>query len=312
MGRLIDGKWVKTSIITSDDSGAYDRIPRSFLDKIGSEKYPAESGRYHLYVSYACPWAHRTLIMRELKGLSEHISLSVVHPDMLEYGWKFDSSFAGATEDHLFNKSHLHEIYTLAQSDVSTSVTVPVLFDKSTNSIVNNESSEIIRIFNTAFNSFTNNKDDYYPEHLQSEINQWNDEIYDKVNNGVYKAGFSKSQKAYDKAVTELFQCLDKLDKHLDTNQYLVGEKLTEADIRLLTSLIRFDDVYAVHFKCSYRKIKDYKNLSAYLQRLFELPAVKKTTFMDHIKRHYYYSHEELNPCRIIAKTSSVIYTDEF
>ncbi|MEC9282939.1 MAG: glutathione S-transferase family protein [Bdellovibrionota bacterium] len=312
MGRLIDGKWVKTSIITSDDSGAYDRIPRSFLDKIGNDKYPAESGRYHLYVSYACPWAHRTLIMRELKGLEEHISLSVVHPDMLDYGWKFDSSFPEASKDHLFNKSHLHEIYTLAQSDVSTSVTVPVLFDKQTNSIVNNESSEIIRIFNTAFNSITKNEKDYYPENLRSQIDEWNEEIYDKVNNGVYKAGFSKKQKVYDKAVTELFQCLDKIESQLENKDFLVGEQLTEADIRLVTSLIRFDDVYAVHFKCSYKKIKEYKNLSRYLAKLFEIPAIRNTTFMDHIKRHYYYSHEELNPCRIIAKTSSLVYTDEF
>ncbi len=302
MGKLVDGKWVKTSIITSDDKGQYDREPRSFLETIGKdhERFQPESGRYHLYVSYACPWANRTLILRELKNLTEHISVDVVDPDMLEYGWSFDSSKDGATGDSLYGKKYLHEIYQKADPEASTSVTVPVLWDKKHETIVNNESSEIIRIFNQAFNDLTGNTDDYYPKNLQAEIDQWNDEIYPAVNNGVYKSGFAKNQEAYEKAVTELFRVLDKIDQHLDGKDYLVGNQLTEADIRLIPSLLRFDVVYFTHFKCNIKRIADYKNLSRYTRNLYENEAIRKTTNFDHIKRHYYYSHEELNPQRIV------------
>ncbi len=302
MGKLVDGEWVKTSIITSDDKGQYDRLPRTFLDTISKdhERFQPESGRYHLYVSYACPWANRTLIFRELKNLTDHISVDVVDPDMLEYGWSFDASKDGATGDSLYGKKYLHEIYQKADSKVSTSVTVPVLWDKKLETIVNNESSEIIRIFNQSFNDLTGNTDDYYPKNLQSEIDQWNDEIYPAVNNGVYKSGFAKNQEAYEKAVTELFRVLDKLDQHLEGKDYLVGNQLTEADIRLIPSLLRFDVVYFTHFKCNIKRIADYKNLSRYTRNLYENEAIRKTTNFDHIKRHYYYSHEELNPQRIV------------
>lgn len=301
MGRLVDGKWVKTSIITSDDSGSYDRIPRSFLDEISPEsKYQPEKDRYHLYVSYACPWAHRTLIYRELKNLQDFFPVSVVSPDMLEEGWTFDISFPGSTGDHNYQSQYLREIYQKAQSDVSTSVTVPIVWDKQNETIVNNESSQIIRFFNTAFNELTGNHDDYYPKELRGEIDKWNDLIYDNVNNGVYKSGFARNQKAYEKAVTSLFDVLDQIESHLEGKDFLVGNQLTEADIRLYPTLIRFDAVYFTHFKCNLKRIKDYSNLSRYLKSLYERDAFKKTTHIDHIKRHYYYSHEELNPKRIV------------
>jgi glutathionyl-hydroquinone reductase len=304
LGQIIDGKWVKKSIVTSDESGQYDRIPRSFLDTISPDhpKYQPESGRYHLYVSYACPWAHRTLLFRAFKDLQDHISVAVVSPDMLDMGWTFSTQFSGTTGDTLYGKEYLFEIYQKAQSDVTTSCTVPILWDKKTESIVNNESSQIIRIFNQAFDDITGNQLNFYPDHLADEIDQINEEIYHKVNNGVYRAGFAKNQEAYDKAVTELFATLDKLDTHLQKHPYLVGGVLTEADLRLLPTLLRFDAVYFGHFKCNLRQIKEYQGLSQYVSSLFEHPQVQETTFMDHIQRHYYYSHEFLNPQRIVPK----------
>ncbi len=302
MGRLVDGEWVKTSIITSDDSGAYDRVPRSFLDKISPDHktYKPESGRYHLYVSYACPWATRALIFRKLKKLEDHISVDVVHPDMLEYGWSFSKDFPGSTGDSLHGFDHLKDVYLKADSNVSTTVTVPVLWDKKTNSIVNNESSEIIRIFNSAFNEITGDKKDYYPESLREEIDAINEQVYHDVNNGVYKSGFAKEQDVYEEAVTKLFKTLDELENRLESKDYLVGDQLTEADIRLVVTLLRFDPVYFGHFKCNLQRIKDYKNLSRYTKNLYEIDAVRESTFFDHIKRHYHYSHEEINPQRIV------------
>ncbi len=302
MGRLVDGQWVKTSIITSDNKGQYDRLPRTFLDTISAEHktFQPESGRYHLYVSYACPWANRTLIYRSLKNLEDHISVDVVHPDMLELGWTFDKDKSGANGDSLYGAKLLQEIYQKADPKVSTSVTVPVLWDKKTETIVNNESSQIIRIFNKEFNQLTGNNDDYYPEALQTEIDTWNEEIYHSVNNGVYKSGFARNQKSYEKAVIELFRVLDKIDSHLEGKDYLVGGQLTEADIRLIPTLTRFDLVYFTHFKTNLKRIADYKNLSRYTRNLFELGAIRNTTNFEHIKRHYYYSHESLNPQRIV------------
>ena len=302
MGRLVDGKWVASSVITSDKKGAYQRIPRSFRDCISVDhpKFQPESGRYHLYISYACPWAHRAMIYRSLKSLEPHISFSVVHPDMLESGWSFDKSFDGATGDDLFGCQHLMEIYTKAQPDVSTSVTVPVLWDKKENTIVNNESAEIIRIFNKGFDSLTGNSQDYYPASQQQEIDQLNEQIYDTVNNGVYRAGFAKNQDVYNEAVNQLFATLDQLDKRLGQTQYLCGDHFNEADLRLIPTLLRFDVVYHTHFKCNVRRIRDYTSLWRYTLELFEVPAIKSTTNFDHIKRHYYYSHEGINPHRII------------
>ena len=313
MGKLVDGKWIEGSIISSDSSGAFDRKPRTFREVIAKDHavYTPDSGRYHLYVSYACPWAHRVLIYRELKELQEHISVSVVHPDMLEKGWGFakhsEEVFVGTTEDPIFGSTHLYEVYQKAQADISTSVTVPILWDKKTNTIVNNESSEIIRIFNTAFNDLTGNTDDYYPVEHQAEIDTLNDEIYESVNNGVYRSGFAQSQAAYDMAVQSLFRTLDKLDAHLEGKEFLVGEKLTEADIRLIPTLVRFDLVYYIHFKCSQKRIADYTHLSRYTKQLYQLDAVRNTINFEHIKRHYYFSHESINPHRIVPLIGNLL-----
>lgn len=302
MGTLVNGEWIKGSVISSDKKGSFDRKPSTFRDGISADHavFKPESGRYHLYVGYACPWAHRALIYRVLKQLEEHISVSVVHPDMLEMGWSFATDFPGATGDDLFGAEYLHQIYQRAQDDITTSATVPILWDKKTGRIVNNESSEIIRFLNTAFNQLTGNTDDYYPQALRSEIDAWNDKIYHNVNNGVYRSGFAKTQAAYEEAVVGLFAVLDELDAHLQGKDYLVGNQLSEADVRLIPTLLRFDSVYYVHFKTNVRRISDYKNLSRYTRNLYQLDAVKNTTYFDHIKRHYYYSHESINPQRIV------------
>ena len=310
MGMLVDGKWEKGSIVKSDNKGSYERLPRSFRSFISSDDpiFKPESGRYHLYVSYACPWATRTLIYRLLKGLENHISVSVVHPDMEDFGWKFDNTFNNATEDHLFGLKHLYELYQKADSNITTSVTVPVLWDKKTSTIVNNESSEIIRMFNSSFNELTGNKLDYYLEEKRDEIDRLNDLIYHSINNGVYKAGFSKTQESYEEAVSALFSTLDILDEMLCKNRFLLGDEITEADLRLIPTLLRFDIVYVTHFKCNIRRIKDYKNLSRYVRDLYEISAIKETTELNHIKRHYYYSHETINPYRIIPKGPQDIF----
>jgi putative glutathione S-transferase len=310
MGMLVDGKWIEGSIVKSDKKGAYDRQPRSFRDFISTEHpiFKPETNRYHLYISYACPWANRALIYRKLKGLEEHISISVVHPDMLKTGWHFDDSYTGATKDHLFDFSNLSEVYLKADPKITTSVTVPVFWDKKTNTIVNNESSEIIRMLNSSFNELTGNKDDYYPEDKRDQIDTLNEKIYHTINNGVYKSGFAKTQEAYDRAVLSLFDSLDEIELILENNKFLTGDTLTEADLRLIPTLLRFDIVYVTHFKCNMRRIKDYKNLSRYTKELYEINAIKETTNLDHIKRHYYYSHETINPFRIIPQGPSEIF----
>ena len=304
MGKLINGNWIAKSIITSDNTGAYDRLPRTFLDNISKEHkvFQPESNRYHLYVSYACPWATRTLIFRKLKSLDNHISVSVVHPDMLEDGWVFDNSFPGATEDHLYHKKFLREIYQKADSKVTTSVTVPILWDKKTETIVNNESSQIIRILNSSFNELTGNYVDFYPKHKREQIDKINNQIYENINNGVYKSGFARTQEAYDIAVTKLFKTLDYLDEILCHSKYLINDELTEADLRLIPTLLRFDAVYVTHFKCNIKRIIDYPNLIRYVKDMLLIPAVKQTYKLDHIKRHYFFSHEQINPWRIIPK----------
>ena len=304
MGKLIDGKWTTGSIVTSSSSGAYQRLPRTFLETISKEHktFKPESNRYHLYVSLACPWATRTLIYRQLKCLDKHITVSVVHPDMLEDGWKFDDSFLGATIDHLYGKKFLREIYQKADQSITSSVTVPVLWDKKTETIVNNESSQIIRIFNSNFNDLTGNQNDYFPRNKKAEIEEMNELIYESINNGVYKSGFALTQKAYENAVIRLFEVLDELDKILGKSKYLVDDIITEADLRLIPTLLRFDCVYVTHFKCNIKRIIDYKNLHRYMKDLLKVPAIKNTFNIDHIKRHYFYSHESINPYRIIPK----------
>jgi glutathionyl-hydroquinone reductase len=309
MGQLVDGKWHDTWYDTKSTGGAFKRTTAGFRNWVtpdgsagpsGTDGFKAESGRYHLYVSLACPWAHRTLIFRALKGLTDHVELSVVHPDMLTDGWTFATDYPGATGDRLFGLPFLRDIYTRTDPSVSGRVTVPILYDTQRETIVSNESSEIIRMFNTAFNDITGNRDDYWPEALRHDIATVNERIYDTVNNGVYKAGFATTQAAYDAAVVPLFATLDWLEDHLNTNRYLMGDRLTEADWRLFPTLVRFDSVYHLHFKCNRKRIVDYPNLWAYTRELYQVPGVAGTVNLDHIVRHYHYSHETINPYRIV------------
>jgi glutathionyl-hydroquinone reductase len=309
MGRLIDGEWSSEWYDTRATGGEFRRDTSRFRNWVTADGSPGRSGeggfeaangRYHLYVSYACPWAHRTLIFRALKGLEEHIDVSVVHPDMLDNGWEFRTDFPGAIGDRLHGAEFLHQVYTRADPEVSGRVTVPVLWDRERETIVSNESSEIIRMFNSAFDAITGNTGDYWPEELRGRIEEINKRIYDTVNNGVYKAGFATSQKAYDKAVGPLFETLDWLEARLAESRYLTGDRPTEADWRLFTTLVRFDAVYHGHFKCNRRRIVDYPNLLAYTRDLYQHPGVAGTVNFDHITRHYHYSHETINPHRIV------------
>ncbi|WP_407494581.1 glutathione S-transferase family protein [Pseudooceanicola sp. MF1-13] len=309
MGQLIDGTWEVENLAALSKSGEFKRKASSFRDWItadgsdgpdGAKGYPAESGRYHLYVSYACPWAHRALIFRNLKDLADHIDVSVVHPEMLDDGWTLSDDYPGATGDKLMGKDKLHQVYTEADPNVTTRVTVPILWDKKTGQIVSNESADIIRMFNSAFNDITGNTDDYYPEALQDRIDEINARVYDTVNNGVYKSGFASSQEAYDTAVSELFDSLDWLEGILAENRYLTGDTITEADWRLFTTLIRFDKVYNIHFKCARNRIVDFPNLWGYLKELYQKDGVAETVNFDHITRHYYYSHDHINPYRLV------------
>ncbi len=319
MGMLVDGKWQTAWYDTKSTGGAFRRKAASFRSWItpdgspgptGTGGFAAASGRYHLFVSLACPWAHRTLIFRALKGLQNHIGVSTVHPDMMADGWTFATDFPGATGDQLFNLPFLRDIYLKADPKVSTRVTVPVLWDTATNTIVSNESSEIIRMFNSAFDGLTGNTADYWPEDLRDAIEPINARIYDTVNNGVYKAGFATTQAAYDAAVHPLFDSLDWLDAHLSRNRYLMGDRLTEADWRLFTTLIRFDPVYHLHFKCNRRRIVDYPDLWAYTRELCQWLGVRGTVDLDHIVRHYHYSHETINPHRIIPINPVIDYDE--
>ncbi|GAA4225485.1 putative glutathione S-transferase [Sagittula marina] len=309
MGELQNGEWHSGWYDTKSTGGEFQRTTTGFRNWItadgsagpsGEGGFKAEAGRYHLYVSYACPWAHRALIFRALKGLRDLITVDVVHPDMLDDGWTLHATFSGATGDTLYGKEFLRDIYTKADPQASGKVTVPILWDKQRETIVSNESSEIIRMFNSAFDGITGNTDDYWPEAMRDAIEPINDRIYDTVNNGVYKSGFATSQRAYDAAVHPLFDSLDWIEGILAENRYLMGDRLTEADWRLFTTLIRFDMVYHGHFKCNRARIVDYPNLWAYTRELYQWPGVAETVFMDHIVRHYHYSHETVNPNRII------------
>lgn len=273
----------------------------------GDAGFKAEADRYHLYISHACPWAHRTMIFRKIKKLQNIISVSVVSPDMGPEGWQF-GDFEGATEDHIYGYDYMYRVYQQVQADYSGIVTVPVLYDKKQKTIVNNESSEIIRMFNSAFNTLTDDKTDYYPEELRGDIDVINEFIYHPVNNGVYRTGFATTQKAYDKAFVALFSALDDLEQRLSKQRYLVGQILTEADWRLFTTLVRFDPVYVGHFKCNLRRIADYPNLSNYLRDLYQQPGIAETVNMLHIKRHYYWSHPTINPTRIVPQGPAIDY----
>ena len=309
MGQLINGEWSTKWYDTKKTGGAFKRDTSKFRNWVtrdgspgpsGKGGFKAEAGRYHLYVSYACPWAHRTLIFRAIKGLNGLIDVSVVHPDMLDDGWTFDRDFDGATGDMLHGHSFMRDIYLQADPAISGRVTVPVLWDKTQGEIVSNESAEIIRMLNSGFDEITGNHDDYYPEALRAEIDAVNDRVYDTVNNGVYKSGFATTQDAYDKAVVPLFESLDWLEERLSGQRYLAGDRLTEADWRLFTTLVRFDSVYHLHFKCNRKRIIDYPALWAYTRELYQHPGVAGTVHMGHIVRHYHYSHDTINPKRII------------
>ncbi len=309
MGMLVDGKWVDKWYDTHKTGGAFKRSEASFRNWItadgragpsGEGGFKAESGRYHLYVSHACPWANRTMIFRALKGLEDHIGVSVVHPDMLNDGWSFATDFAGATGDPLLGAEFARDVYLASDREVTTRATVPILWDKQTGQIVSNESSEIIRMFNSAFDTITGDRQDFYPEDLRTEIDGLNDWIYSDINNGVYKSGFATTQSAYDTAVHALFDGLDRVEAILSQNRYLTGDRITEADWRLFTTVVRFDAVYHLHFKCNRSRIIDFPNIWGWAKELYQRPGVAGTVHFDHIVRHYHYSHESVNPHRII------------
>lgn len=309
MGRLIDGQWSTEWYDTKSTGGKFVRQDARFRNWItadgaagptGAGGFKAESGRYHLYVSLACPWAHRTLIFRQLKDLTNHITVDVVHSDMLDQGWTFETDDGPAQGDSLFGSTHAYQIYQKADPTVTTRVTVPILWDKHTNSIVSNESSEIIRMFNSAFDGITGNTADYWPEAMRDDIEVVNERIYHTLNNGVYKSGFATAQAAYTDAVTTLFDTLDWLEDRLSTKRYLMGDTLTEADWRLFTTLVRFDLVYHLHFKCNRSRLMDLPNLWAYTRELYQMDGIAQTCNFDHIVRHYHYSHDTINPNRII------------
>ncbi|MDH5559644.1 MAG: glutathione S-transferase family protein [Deltaproteobacteria bacterium] len=302
MGLLVEGKWRDSWYDTKKTDGEFQRQQSRFRHWIHADPdsdFPAEMERYHLYVSLACPWAHRALIFRKMKRLEKVISVSIVDPLMLENGWVFSEN-RGCTADWVNGCEYLYEVYQIAQKDYSGRVTVPVLWDKKKKTIVNNESSEIIRMLNRSFDKWGDQSLDYYPEPLREQIDEINAFVYERINNGVYKCGFATSQKAYEEAFHLLFEALDAIEEKLSTQTYLTGEMITEADWRLFTTLVRFDPVYVGHFKCNRNRILDFKHLSAYLKRLCHIPGIKETIDMEHIKRHYYQSHKTINPSGIV------------
>lgn len=311
MGQLINGVWSEDWYDTKASKGAFVRDTSRFRNWVtpegqagpsGEGGFAAASKRYHLYVSHACPWAHRALIYRRLKGLTEHIDVSVVHPLMHGDGWTFETDFAGATGDRLLGTRFMREVYLASEPEATGRVTVPVLWDIERQCIVSNESSEIIRMFNSAFDGLTGNTLDLYPAPLREAIDAMNLRTYVGINNGVYKAGFATTQHAYEASLVPLFDALDHLEAHLSEHRYLVGDQLTEADWRLFPTLVRFDAVYVGHFKCNLRRIADYPALQGYLRELYQHPGVRETVHMDHIKVHYYASHTMLNPTGVVPK----------
>lgn len=310
MGLLVDGQWQDQWYDTKRTGGRFERSASQYRNWItadgspgptGAGGFKAERGRYHLYVSYACPWAHRALVMRAWKGLEQHVGVSVVHPLMLENGWELRSDFDGATGGSLYGFDKLYQLYLKADPHYTGRVTVPVLWDRERETIVSNESADIIRMLGSAFDGLGAIAGDYYPAALREDIDALNDTVYHRVNNGVYKAGFATSQAAYDEAVTTLFDTLDDLERRLGERRYLMGDVLTEADLRLWTTLVRFDAVYVTHFKCDRKRIADYPNLSGFLREIYQMPGVADTVDMDHIRQHYFRSHPSVNPHGIVS-----------
>lgn len=317
MGLLVDGKWQDKWYDTEENGGRFEREDAGFRNWVtvdgsagptGVGGFKAEPNRYHLYVSLACPWAHRTLVYRKLKGLEDIIPISVVHPFMGEHGWTFEEG-EGVIADPLIHADYAYELYIKAKPNYTGRVTVPILWDKKTNTIVSNESSEIIRMFNSAFDEVGALAGDFSPASLLPEIDDINAFVYTTINNGVYKAGFSTTQEAYEEAVIELFAALDTLEARLADKRYLTGNTITEADWRLFTTLVRFDAVYVGHFKCNLRRIIDYPNLWGYLRDLYQVPGIAETVNMEHIKQHYYTSHANINPTRIIPIGPAIDFT---
>ncbi|SFB99749.1 putative glutathione S-transferase [Alkalibacterium subtropicum] len=310
MGLLVDGEWHDKWYDTEKNDGRFIREESQFRNWVtrdgsagptGGAGFRAEPGRYHLYISNACPWANRTMIMRKLKGLEDMISVSVVNPLMAENGWTFEAD-DGVVPDPVDDADYLYEVYTRVEPDYSGRVTVPVLYDLKQHKIVNNESSEIMRMLNSAFDDVGAKEGDYYPEDLRDDIDRINDRVYNAINNGVYKAGFATKQEVYEEEVTKLFEALDEVETILEKHPYLTGSRITEADWRLFTTLIRFDSVYHGHFKCNLKRITDYENLWLYTRELYNWPGVSETINFRHIKEHYYRSHTMINPTGIVPK----------
>nr|WP_067289643.1 glutathione S-transferase family protein [Marinobacterium profundum] len=307
MGLLVNGQWHDQGYDTKSQKGAFVRDESRFRNWIGEGNFKAEAGRYHLYVSLACPWAHRTLIGRSIKGLQDIISVSCVHPLMATNGWEYraDPAFNHSdypSGDPLYNSRYHHELYTRAQSDYSGRVTVPLLWDKQQHTIVSNESADILRMFNSAFSHLVDQGPDLHPHPLRAEVDEMNQFVYDAINNGVYRCGFATAQSAYNDAFQSLFEALDTLDQRLGQQRYLLGSRITEADWRLFTTLIRFDSVYFGHFKTNLRSISQYPNLSGYLRELYQWPGISATVDMKQIKHHYYRSHSSINPTAIVPR----------
>jgi glutathionyl-hydroquinone reductase len=308
VGRLVSGVWKDEWYDTASTGGAFVRGKSSFRKRVtsdGSSGFKAESGRYHLYLSLACPWACRTLIVRKLKKLEDVVSISIVDPVMGKDGWVF-SDGPGCIPDTVNGFAYLHQVYTAAEPDYTGRVTVPVLFDKKTGMIVNNESAEIIRMLNAEFDELADASVDLYPAALRPDIDRTNAFVYDGINNGVYKAGFATTQSAYEEAFEALFYALDDVEERLGRQRYLVGDTITEADWRLFTTLVRFDAVYYSHFKCNLRRLIDYRNLWSYTRELYQLPGIADTVNLDHIKRHYFMSHPSINPTRIVPEGPAI------
>jgi putative glutathione S-transferase len=312
MGKLIDGVWRKEAFAPETEGGRFVRPDspfRNWVSRDGQTGFPAEAGRYHLYVSLACPWAHRTLILRKLKGLEEAITLSVVDPVMTDEGWHF-SRERGCIPDTVNGCDFLREVYVKGDPRYTGRVTVPLLWDKAAGAAVSNESAEIIRMLNREFDEVAAHPErDFYPEDLREEIDAVNAWVYDAINNGVYKTGFAQTQAAYEEAYDALFTALDRVEERLAAHRFLVGNRLTEADWRLFTTLVRFDPVYVGHFKCNRQRIRDFPNLGNYLRDLYQMPGVAETVDLDHIKRHYYGSHPGINPTGVVPKGPLLAYT---
>ena len=305
MNRLVDGEWRTDAHELTNEDGEFERQTTTFRDEVRDDpdaRFQPEAGRYHLYVSYACPWAHRTLLVRSLKGLEDAISVDIVDPFRAEDGWQFTPEKEGCTAESLYGADYLRELYVKADPDANCRVTVPVLWDTQEETIVNNESAEILRMLDTGFDDVAERDVDLYPEGYQDEVDRIIDDIYDPINNGVYRAGFASSQEAYDAAIDDLFDALNHWDAVLEDQRYLAGDRLTEADICMFTTLVRFDHVYHTHFMCNVQAIHEYDNLWPYLRDLYQTPGVAETVNLDHITEHYYTTHPDVNPQRIVAR----------